>query len=240
MNVLRELRKFKTKSAMAKIRVLILLAVMLVVSSYAWMTLRKDVEVGNLQGVVESWEVEYSINGEKVEEEVTIAIDEFYPGAYVDEDGDGSDWYTKTIAIKNMAAEPTTLKYEIISVKLFGNEVYAKDGINQIGVDYLNADKKINLFTDKVTYPFYLWCDYTSSWLEGGKFVDEATTPNRIAKFTIKAYWPYDTGAAYNSADTTLGERAFTYYSTPNPDGSEKEHALLITLKISTDRELAE
>ena len=144
MNVLRELRKFKTKSAMAKIRVLILLAVMLIVSSYAWMTLRKDVEVGNLHGVVESWEVEYSINGEKVEEEVTIAIDEFYPGAYVDEDGDGSDWFSKTIAIKNMANEPTNLRYEVTSVKLFGNEVYVKDGINnEISVDYLNADKKI-------------------------------------------------------------------------------------------------
>ena len=43
MNVLRELRKFKTKTALAKIRILILLAVMLIVSTYAWFSVEKDV-----------------------------------------------------------------------------------------------------------------------------------------------------------------------------------------------------
>ena len=62
MNVLRELRKFKTKSALAKIRILILLAVMLIVSTYAWFSVEKDVSVSNIRGVVTEWDVEYSID----------------------------------------------------------------------------------------------------------------------------------------------------------------------------------
>ena len=62
MNVLRELRKFKTKSALAKIRILILLAVMLTVSTYAWFSSEKDVSVGNIRGIVTEWDVEYSID----------------------------------------------------------------------------------------------------------------------------------------------------------------------------------
>ena len=53
MDILRELRKFKTRSAIAKIRILVLLAVMLVTSAYAWFFKQLNTDVKGIESTEE-------------------------------------------------------------------------------------------------------------------------------------------------------------------------------------------
>lgn len=217
MNVLRELRKFKTKSAMAKIRVLILLAVMLIVSTYAWWTIRTDVNFGGIRAVVETWDVEYVVDGESKEGEITFAIDDFYPGC---ED------FEKTIAIKNLTKTSSNIKCEFVSAELFGELITDDVETSEETFPMYPTGKKVNLFTN---YPFKFSYFYDKNFLEN-EFVSPEDTPESLATVTISGKWDYD--SALDVEDTYLGKKAFEFYES----AEEGEHPLIITIKITTSR----
>ncbi len=218
MNVLRELRKFKTKSAMAKIRVLILLAVMLIVSAYAWWDLVNDVTVSGIRAVVETWDVEYVVDDEVKEGEITLAIDNFYPGC---------DDFEKTIAIKNLTQTSSNIKCELVSAELFGEDVTETvEKSTEIFPDIYPTGKKVNLFTN---YPFRFSYFYDKNFIEN-EFVSAEDTPEALATVTISGKWDYDT--SLDVEDTYLGKKAYEFYET----AEEGEHPLIITLKITTSR----
>lgn len=217
MNVLRELRKFKTKSAMAKIRVLILLAVMLIVSAYAWWEMIDDVSVGGIRAVVETWDVEYSVDGEEKEGEITFAIDNFYPGC---ED------FEKTIAVKNLTETNSIIKCELVSAELFGEDITDDVETSEETFPMYPTGKKVNLFTN---YPFKFSYFYDKNLLEG-EFVSAEDTPDALATVTISGKWDYDT--SLDVEDTYLGKKAYEFYET----AAEGEHPLVVTVKITTSR----
>ena len=226
MNVLRELRKFKTKSALAKIRILILLSVMLIVSTYAWFMFNlRPPKVSGLSQKVTEWDVEYSIDDVVIEEqEVTVAVDEFYPGM---------DEYTKNIVIRNVSPSSSSIKIELTSVKLFGEEILPSLLSNN---DVTQAGTTKNIFsTDK--YPFEAGYYYDKDKIED-TFISDSLTPNSTAKVTFFANWSYDRTTATmtkeqnDELDTNLGEKAYKYYKDNNT-----ESALEITLKLITGRD---
>lgn len=229
MNVLRELRKLKTKSVIAKIRVLILLIVMLTVSTYAWFYTERNTNVGGIRGEVIDWDIEYSIDDEEIStEEVVIAIDEFYPGM--------AD-FEKNILTLNKTEIGAEIRYELKSVKIFGEEK----------IDYLKTSNNItiagnttNIFS-KEEYPFNVGFTYDKDVLAGLDKDAEGIPPESLATLTIFANWSYErTGAnttllQNDKLDTNFGERAYNYYK--NDELSNQYSPLEIVLNVTTARE---
>ena len=231
MNVLRELRKFKTKSALAKIRILILLAVMLTVSTYAWFSSEKDVSVGNIRGIVTEWDVEYSIDDVAITtEEIEIACDEFYPGM---------PHFEKTIATTNKTELGAELKYEIISVRIFGEEKLP-ELISEGAVEIDEENKEIKVFTTE-KYPFTAGLTYDTDKIDGVDPITGNPISTSHAEATVYADWTYErSGATKNLAendtlDTYYGEEAYEYYQ--DETLSEQYSPIEITLKITSARE---
>lgn len=229
MNVLRELRKFKTKSALAKIRILILLAVMLVVSTYAWFYVDKDVGVSNIRGVVTEWDVEYSIDDVIITtEEIVIACDEFYPGM---------DPFEKKIKTSNKTETGADIKYELKSVKLFGVEIL--EDLKNTG-NVTEAGTTINVFATE-EYPFNAGFYYDRDVIGGIDPITGLPTPNSHAELTVFANWSYTresvtkTITENDELDTQYGEDAYQYYQ--DETLSERYSPLEIVINITSARE---
>ena len=112
MNILRELRKFKKKSVLVKLQILLLFCIMLIAATYAWWTIPTS-EIGNVKGTINTWEIEYSIEeNEILDEEVVISVDNFQPGMMD---------FSKTISVRNFGTKGTKITYELKSVKLLSH-----------------------------------------------------------------------------------------------------------------------
>ena len=117
MNILREARRFNQKSMTLRIISILLFSVMLIASTFAWFSIQKDIRFGGLTGDVTSWDVEYYIDGETnpiINEIATFTIDQFYPGMQRPDD---------IVHVYNIGTSSTNITYELISVKLFGEEI---------------------------------------------------------------------------------------------------------------------
>lgn len=227
MNVIRELRKFKTKSAIAKIRMLIILLVMLITSSYAWFELGYEANMSNIRGKVIEWNVEYSINEEAIQtQEFTVKIDEFYPGMTN---------FEENIVIRNLSNTTSDIKYELISVRLFGEEILEELEANG---NITGAGTTKNIFSTE-DYPFDVGYYYDKDKLED-KYIDDVSTPDSVAKVTFFANWTYEREGNILSyeendeLDTYYGETAYEYYE--NNELAAEYSPLEITLKITTTR----
>lgn len=227
MNVLRELRKFKTKSALAKIRILILLAVMLTVSTYAWFYSDKDVNVSNIRGVVTEWDVEYSIDDVVITtEEIVIACDEFYPGM---------PDFEKTIKTSNKTETGADIKYELKSVKLWGNEIL--DDLKSSN-NVTTAGTTTNVFATE-NYPFNAGFYYDKDVIGGVDPITGEPTPDSHAELTVFANWSYErsgVGVDTDSLDTFYGEKAYTFYQ-ENEGADPEKYPLEIIINITSARE---
>ena len=228
MNILRELRKFKTKSAITKIRILVLLAILLITSAYAWFFIHPVANISNIKAKVVEWDVEYSVDDSTIQEQnITIPIEEFYPGVGEIE---------KNIMIKNATETPTDITYTLISVRLFGEEILEE---LQNNGNIIEAGFTKNIFATE-EYPFNASYTYNTDRLTG-KFVDETSTPDSFAKLSIFASWDYEReGMTKNlvendKLDTYFGEEAYDYYK--NSELSEQYKPLEITIKIHSSRE---
>ena len=228
MNVLRELRKFKTKSALAKIRILVLLVAMLTVSTYAWFYTERSVGVSNIRGIVTDWDVEYSIDNVVITtEEITIACDEFYPGM--------TD-FQKKIKTSNKTETGAEIKYEIKSIKLFGEEIL--ESLKETN-NIREAGTTTNFFATE-EYPLNAGFNYDKDVISG---IDPETgeTADSYAELTVFANWSYTrNGATKNTAendvlDTFYGEKAYEYYQ--DETLSEQYSPLEIVINITSARE---
>lgn len=230
MNVLRELRKFRTKTALAKIRILILLAVMLIVSTYAWFYVDKDVGISNIRGVVTEWDVEYSIDDVVITtEEIVIACDEFYPGM---------PEFTKKVKTSNKTETGADIKYELKSVKLFGEEKL--DELKSNG-NVTEAGTTTNVFSTE-EYPFNAGFYYDTDVIGGVDPITGQETPNSHAELTVFANWSYERESATkdkdtnDALDTKYGKDAYDFYI--DNEGADPEvYPLEIIIEITSARE---
>lgn len=168
MNILREFRRVKKKSMATRIGLIAIFSVILIINTYAWFNTNKDVKINGLEGDVTSWDVAYYVDDEEILDETAVfTIDEFYPGMPERED---------VAYIYNVGKTGTNISYELISVKIFGQEV----------LDELKANNEIttdgnttNIFSNDTEYPFNISYTYDKTSLSG-KYVDDVTTPRCV------------------------------------------------------------
>lgn len=229
MNILREFRRVQQKSLPARISLILLFSVMLIISTYAWHRINKDSLISNLEGDVTSWDVSYYIKENEMLSDVAVfTIDEFYPGMPNRED---------IVNIYNVGESSTNIEYELISVKVFGQEVLPQ----LIADGEIDTDEDTNttsLFSKDTAYPFDISYTYDKDYLKN-KYVDDQTTPQSHATFKFNVSWSYrDTGdeddvEARDILDTKFGKDAYAYYNSANSDPSK---AVEVRVKITSSR----
>lgn len=227
MNILREFRRVKKKSMTTRIGLIAIFSVILIINTYAWFNTNKDVKINGLEGDITSWDVAYYVDDEEIlDQDVTFTIDELYPGMPNRED---------VVHIYNMGTTSSSINYDLISVKVFGQEILpelqANNGIQTSG-------NTVTLFADDTAYPFSISYTYDKTRLDG-KYVDDETTPAAVGTFKLNASWVYEgTGTdtekeARDLLDTKFGKDAYSYYQNEENDPAKAiEIQVSITSKI--------
>lgn len=226
MNILREFRRVKKKSMLTRIRLIAIFSVILIVNTYAWWSSDKDVSLGGLKGEVTPWDVIYSVGGEEIlNQDVTFTIDELYPGMPDRED---------VVHIYNRAETSTNIKFEVTSVKVFGQEVL---GELQKNGGIQTSGNITHLFADDAAYPFNVSYTYDKTRLDGA-YVDDESTPDAGATFKFNVNWIYEIAGTEteqetrNLLDTKFGKKAYEYYEDESNDPTK---AIEITVKITSE-----
>lgn len=228
MNILREVRKVNQKSMPVRIMLLLTFCVIFTISTYAWFITSQELNLSGLEANVTSWDVAYYVDDNEIlKETVTLTIDSFYPGM--------SSVSEEIIHIYNLGDKNTNIKYELLSVKLFGEEV-----INDINIGisgYGETGKMYTIFSEDTQYPFNVNFTYDKSYLEG-KYVDDnsPTSEKAHATFKFNASWEYQAEdeantEAKDALDTQFGKAAFEYYK---KQGSDPSKAIEIQVKITS------
>ena len=225
MNILREFRRVKEKNMAARIRLLLTFSMIFIVTTYAWFSTQRNVTIGGIRGEMTGWDVSYIINGGEVLNEIAVfTIDEFYPGMPDRED---------IVNIYNKGEASSSISYELISVKVFGQEV-----LNELKTtgEIVTTGNTTNLFSKDTQYPFNISYTYDRAKLIG-VYVDKETTPQAVAQFKFNVNWEYNGGgtASENLAkdilDTKFGKDAYAYYQN---DSNDPTKAVEIKVKITS------
>lgn len=234
MNVFREIRRINNRSALSKFRIILLLYILLITSVYAWYATSKNVEVGNLGGKVDSWDVIYKFDDELLEEDITFTISDFYPGKS----------YNKVIYIYNMGLNPSHLQVELLDVKLFGES--KKIYLNSVnGINFPYTENTANMFNTS-EYPFEINYILNKSYIYTQYSEDNpVSTPNAVATLSFNFDWDYEvmnnpgvdnTTTIRDFSDTTLGNAVYDYMSNENVTEEQKQNILEVKLKITGER----
>ena len=235
MNILREYRRVKKKSMAARISLIFTFSVILIINTYAWFGINQPGTIKGLRGETTAWDVAYYINEDEklyLDEVATFTIDELYPGMPLRED---------IVNIYNLGTASTNIEYELISVKVFGQEV-----LGQLRADnklitsgntttIFSGDREIS--EDIQQYPFKISYTYDKDYLKG-QYVDDETTPNAHATFKFNVNWTYDIpegtedeNIAKDALDTQFGKDAYAYYQ---DEANDPTKAIEIKVKITS------
>ena len=241
MNILREIRRISQKSKRKRIILIVLLCVTLLSSSYAWFAATKTTTLNGLSGQVNSWDVAYVISDtEVIDKEVSFDLSTIYPTMPT---------YEQNLHIYNLGEKGANIKLEIISVKLFGEEIL--DSLKE-KLEITNKDNKIIIFDDlsnSSEYPFKTQIEYDKlfiydkyeyiSYDENGNFID-AKDPNgkygyetnnrSVATIKMKFIW----NGLNDTLDTEFGKKAFEYYQ--NQENTQE--AMKIKIRVTSSRVL--
>ncbi len=232
MNILREFRRATKRSIATRIRLVLLFSVILIVNTYAWWSATQDVKLDSLNGDVTSWDVAYYVNEDENEILDTMAsftIDELYPGMPERED---------VAHIYNIGTTGTIINYELISVKIFGEEVL--DELKTNG-SITKEGNTTHIFSDKTKYPFNISYTFDKDKLSG-KYVDSNKTPNAEATFKYNLNWDFESGTTdaekleKDTIDTVFGKNAYKYYQNAEND-SNKAIEIYVKITSSINRE---
>ena len=230
MNILREFRRATQKSIATRIRLISIFSVILIVNTYAWFNSNKDVRINGLEGEVTSWDVAYYVDDKEIlDQDVKFTIDELYPGMPERED---------IVHIYNIGKTGTIIKYELKSVKIFGEEVL--DELKDDGT-IVTEGNTTNIFSDDTKYPFNISYTYDKDRMSG-KYVDDDTTPNAHATFKYNLSWNFESGSTdaeklqRDMIDTVFGKNAYSYYQNSEND-SNKAIEIIVKITSSINRE---
>lgn len=221
MNILREVRRTSNKSMPVRLISILVFCVIFIVTTYAWFSSQKDLDLEGLEGYVTSWDVSYYVNedeNEILDQTATFTIDELYPGM------DGTE---DVVHIYNIGTSSTNIEYELVSVKIFGEEVLPELKANG---DFQESGNTTSIFSKDENYPFDVSFTYDRNYLNG-KYVDDATTPNAVATFKLNVDWEYDGNTAKDDVDTQFGKYAYAYYQ---EEGSDPTKAIEIQVRITS------
>ena len=225
MNILREFRRAKKKSMATRIRLISIFSVILIVNTYAWFNINQPVRTKGLDGYITPWDVSYYVDGKEIfDQDVTFTIDELYPGMPNREDA---------VHIYNLSTTSSSIKYELKSIKIFGEEVLDQlqnDGVIQ------EEGNTVKIFANDNEYPFDVNYTYDKTRMDG-EYESDETTPDAVANFKFHVSWAYqndgtdDEKTARDLLDTKFGKNAYNYYQNEQND---KNKAIEIVVKITS------
>lgn len=227
MNILREVRRFNNKSMPLRIISILMFCVISIVTTYAWFSSQKNVNLGGLTGDVTSWDVTYFVKGEeRFDQTATFTVEQLYPGM---------DPWGDTVHIYNIGESSTNIRYELLSVKVFGEEVLPDITIGVSG-------KTTTIFAGDTSYPFKITYTYDKDYMKE-KYIDDATTPDAHATLAFNVSWDYeiaddasttgiDESLNKDDLDTQFGKNAYAYYQ---QEGSDPSKAIEIKVRITSD-----
>lgn len=225
MNILREFRRVKKRSMSSRIRLVLIFAVILIVNTYAWFSTERAISTKGLEASITPWDIKYYVDGKEVlDEDVTFTIDELYPGMPSREDN---------VHVYNMSTTSSAISYELISVKVFGQEVLSQ--LKEDG-EIQSDGNTVKIFANNNSYPFDISYTYDKKRIDG-EYKDDESTPNAGAKFSLNVNWDYkgngteDENLAKDVLDTKFGKDAYKYYQDGENDSSK---AIEIVVKITT------
>ena len=164
-----------------KLRNLLFLAILMSCNSFAWFIYATKVS-NNITAHVRSWNVNFIVGDNNIEETLTFDVESVYPGM--------TDSF-QTIKATNNSDTPATLSYEIVSASILGEEFVVSDT--------LTSDE----LTRKIEndYPFKL-----KVTIENGNMVANGG----IAQINFSLVWPYESGN--DELDTEWGHKAYIYH----------------------------
>lgn len=236
MNILREVRRVSNKSMPVRIIFLLAFAVMFIVTTYAWFSTQKDIDLGGLEGGVTSWDVSYIVNED---EDVTLdrtyafELEQLYPGMTP---------YEEYVHIYNIGEASTNIDYKLVSVKVFGQEVISQldSTVRETTITDENGVQKTvyqtTLFSGDSTYPFSISYTYDKNYLNGKYDEDDpVTSESAHATLTFNASWEYE---GDDTLDTQFGKDAYEYYYPNGVDDltvvNDPSKAIEIQVKITS------
>ena len=157
------------------------LAILMSCNSFAWFIYATKVS-NNITAHVRSWNVNFIVGDNNIEETLTFDVESVYPGM--------TDSF-QTIKATNNSDTPATLSYEIVSASILGEEFVVSDT--------LTSDE----LTRKIEndYPFKL-----KVTIENGNMVANGG----IAQINFSLVWPYESGN--DELDTEWGHKAYIYH----------------------------
>lgn len=170
------------KLKQVKLRHLVLLIVILSFNSYAWFIYSTKVSTG-MNTHVTSWNVIFKVGEEVVESNLSIDLDDIYPGMEI---------YEREIKVQNNGEIKAELSYEIQSITVFGNKYTINENVS--------AEELENMI--KKEYPFKINISINEQNIEENE-VQEG--------FKIKVEWPFESDN--DELDTYWGERAYEFHS---------------------------
>lgn len=246
MKVLRILRRRKIKLSFV-----LLLLLVFVFNTYAWMSRDHKTVVGDIRLNVNDWGVEFIVDDEEIKtEEYTFEIEEFHPGITPIE---------KKLYVYNIGDSNTNLKYEVTEIYLYGEQILKNEIDEQtlipetVGEETTNIDgnKTANLFgneeatifdEDNTNYsfslrnptPFLISYTYEKTYISG-KNRDTAGT----SWLALNLAWFND--EANNEEDTKLGNMVYEFENAKDAEGNlinEGEPAIRIVVRVTAKREI--
>ena len=164
-----------------KLRNLLFLAILMSCNSFAWFIYATKVS-NNITAHVRSWNVNFIVGDNNIEETLTFDVESVYPGMPDS---------LQVINATNNSDTSATLSYEIVSASILGDEFVVSDTLT-------SAELTRKIEND---YPFKLKVE-----IDNGNM-----TPNGgTAQIKFSLVWPFESGD--DELDTEWGHKAYAYH----------------------------
>ena len=197
---------FKKILKKIKFRHFIILALLLIGDTYAWLVYVNTVN-NNIDVHVRSWNIDFTDGDEPIIDYIDVVADEVYPGMTT---------FTSSIHAFNYSEVLAEARFDVLEGSIMGESFRTIEGRTERGEVPVTGDMtsdqiKSHLLND---YPFQISFGMTTTSLE-------AETGD--ATFTTSVSWAYESGD--DAEDTYWGHRAYTYKQA-------HPHDPCITLKV--------
>lgn len=162
---------------------LFFIAVSFISMTLAWFVY-SGLSTVNTEVSVKAWYIELEKGGEVVSNNITISLDDIYPGMEPKEE---------EIKIKNYGDSDAQVKYEIKSIRIFDEEIVTSDEVTSTYLEDMLSHE----------YPVHINIDLTKRYILSK--TDEST-------FKVSISWPLDSGSAeFDKLDSEWGTKAYKF-----------------------------
>ena len=176
-------------------RTLFFLVLALITNAFAWFIYSNKVS-NSINTGVKSWKITFSQNGTTLSDNVVFNVNQIYPGM--------PNHYDH-IDIQNSGEMMATIRYEIISAKVF-ETTYTSDNYTSAQIENILANN----------YPFTITFNVSRTTID----INDSTS------FSLNIVWPYESGD--DTTDTYWGKKSYDFKAA-NPGVNEIEINVKIT-----------